>query len=83
MLRFYGPTDSVSFFESTLVDAMRSTDVSELCVTGSRTGMFPFRFTCFLDVPLWIVDSSMLTILYYAYPLRFVDSSAESLFPDI
>ena len=92
LLRFYGPTDFVSSFKSTLTDAMRSMDVSTSRVSGSRTHhVLPARllvcllsrFTCFFTLPIWIVDSSMLTILSYTYLLRLVDSSEESLFPDL
>ena len=41
-----------------------------------------FLFTCLSTLPLWIVDSSMLTVSRYAYLLRLVDSSADSLFLD-
>ena len=78
-----------------LADAMRSMDVPH--DPGSLTHTFPFRITCSrtvylyvpipvsrvsLTLPIWTVDSSMLTLLYYAYLFRLVDSSAESLFLD-
>ena len=40
------------------------------------------RFTCIFTLLFWAVDSSMLTILSYAYSFCLVDSSAESLFLD-
>ena len=48
MLRFYGPTDFVPLFEITLMDAMRSTDVSVSRVSGLLTHTFPFPFHVFL-----------------------------------
>ena len=92
LLRFHGFANACfPFWIVTLMDAMRSMDVSTSRATCSRTyHMLPvrllvcslFHFMCFFTVLLWIVDSSMLTILSYAYPIRLVDSSAYSLFPD-
>ena len=39
-------------------------------------------FTCFLMLPFWTNDSSMLTRLSYAYFFWIVDSSTDSLFLD-
>ena len=98
MLRFhrtYGLTDDYFHLRVTLADAMRSMDVP--CDPGSLTHTFPFRVTCSrtvylyvpvpvshvsLTLPIWIVDSSMLTISSYAYSFCLVDSSVESLFLD-
>ena len=60
---------------------MCSTDVPTSRASGSRTChvlpvcllvCFLSRFTCFLTLPLWTVDSSMLTISHYAFPFRLV-----------
>ena len=78
MLRFHGSTDTVSHFDSMLTDTMCSTDVfasraSSLCtyhVLPVRLPVcFPSRFMCLFTLPFWTVDSSMLTILFYAYLL--------------
>ena len=68
---------------------MHSTDVPVACVSISRMitrYRFAYSYVSFpishvsLLVPLWIIDSSMLTILSYAYSFRLVNSSDESLF---
>ena len=92
VLRFHGFANTCfPFWIVMLTDAMCSTDVSTSRATCLHTyHMLPvrllvcslFRFMCFFTVLLWIVDSSMLTILSYAYPIQLVDSSAYSLFPD-
>ena len=80
MLWFHLLLTLFSFSRSTLMDALHSMDVSH--ASGSHTLVFPFRimshqtrvlvcsrsrFTCFFTLPFWTVDSSMLTILSYAY----------------
>ena len=76
MLRFHVFTDIIFFFESTLMDTMCSMDVFTSRVSGSHTyHMPPDRLlVCSLSVSrvsllvlIWIVDSSMLTFLSYAY----------------
>ena len=60
------------------MDAMHSTDVSTSHASGSHTyHVLPvcllvcslFLFTFLFTLPLWIVDSSMLTFLSYTYSL--------------
>ena len=78
-----------------LADAMHSMDVPH--DPDSLTRTFPFRITCSqtvylyvpipvshvsLTLPIWIVDSSMLTISSYAYSFCLVDLSVELLFLD-
>ena len=81
VLWFHGSTDTVSRFDSTLTDAMRSTAVfasraSSLCtyhVLPVRLPVcFPSRFTCLFTLPFWTVNSSMLIILFYAYLLQLI-----------
>ena len=77
MLRFHGLLTLFSFMISTLTDAMRSTDISASRASGSRMYhvlpvrllvCFLSRFICFFTLPLWTVDSSMLTISLYTFP---------------
>ena len=80
---------------SMLTDTMRSMDVSRVPDSPISYVLFPyhmpparvlvrfpFHFTCLSTLPIWTVNSSMLTILSYAYSFRLVDSSVESLFLD-
>ena len=70
-----------------LTDAMRSMDVPRVSLPRMITRYrFAYSYVSFpvscvsLLVPIRIVDSSMLTILSYAYSFCLVDLSVESLF---
>ena len=52
--------------------------VSDRVLVCSRS-----RFTCLFTLPFWTHDSSVLTVLSYAYLFRLVDSSVESLFLEL